>query len=139
MSSFLTQLNIRAAKDANMPTKPINQTHTKSKTLIPQIYNDWLRDSDGQRERARESTREVVDERDLDGAADDGVHPEPPTGAEYDSRDAWPEDCPQLRQIHLLKFSIHWNKRYESDFGDVFGFGRLFLRLSLLPATRVPA
>jgi hypothetical protein len=73
-----------------------------------------------------------VDEGDVNRAADDGVDPEPPAGAKYDSRNAWPEDYPQLYQIHLLKFSFHWNKCYESDLSDVFDFGRLFLSLSLL-------
>lgn len=38
------------------------------------------------------NTREIVDERDLDRAADDGVNPKPPSGAENCAGDPRAED-----------------------------------------------
>lgn len=88
MSSFLTQLNIKAAIDAKIPA--ITQTITFKNTiqsLITRMY----------RNRDRERTREIVDEGDFDGAAHDSVDPKPPTGSKYGSRHTGSKDCPQLR------------------------------------------
>lgn len=54
----------------------------------------------GIKREERVCTRKVVEERDGDGAADDGVHPEPPAGAEDGSGEAGAEDGPQFTYVH---------------------------------------
>lgn len=44
-------------------------------------------------------TRQVVEEGDLNGAADDGVNPEPPAGAEHRAGDAWSQDLPHQQEV----------------------------------------
>ena len=49
--------------------------------------------------RAPALTWKVVEEGDRDGAADDGVHPEPPSSPEDGPGHAWPDDPPQQRKV----------------------------------------
>jgi len=42
-------------------------------------------------------TREVMNERDCNGATNDGVDPKPPSSPKYRTSDCRTEDCPQLR------------------------------------------
>lgn len=53
-----------------------------------------------------------MEEGDLDGAADDGVDPEPPAGTEDGAGDAGTEDRPHLRQLH--------HRRTKRKFGNLF-------------------
>lgn len=76
------------------------QTIESNQTLINTIDNNYTET----KKKKKRLTRKVVDEGDRDGAANDGVHPEPPPGAEYGARHSWPEYCPQLWQIHFCDF-----------------------------------
>lgn len=84
MSSFLTQLNIKAARDAKIPqeVKKGQKTTVRSNDLNPnkEEYRIHRKKRDIGIENAR--TRKVMQEGNLDGTADDGVNPDPPAGAE---------------------------------------------------------
>lgn len=114
MSSFLTQLNISAAKEAKIPFKrrienpsiaALYHATRAQRRAKPQPSKSNPRTSythtrtHGEIE-ASARTGEVVHEGDRDGAAHDGVDPEPPPGAEHGAGDARPEDRPQFGQIH---------------------------------------
>lgn len=99
MSSFLTQLNIRAAKDAKIPEgrnerEKGNNYHKHNWTPNPNWENTMYTHKNEIIERERGRTGEVVDEGNLDRAADNGINPDPPAGAENGAGDARPKDCP---------------------------------------------
>lgn len=47
-----------------------------------------------------------MEEGDLDGAADDGVHPEPPAGAEHGTGDARAHDLPHQRAVVVHNLTV---------------------------------
>jgi hypothetical protein len=90
-----------AASDAKIPAErpqPTNHTHQlQSQIRVPHIQRGAA--SPRPNLRAPALTWEVVEEGDRDGAADDGVHPEPPSSPEDGPGHAWPDDPPQQRKV----------------------------------------
>lgn len=99
---FPNAVEHQSSKRREYAYKPNNYAHRR-KPWYSICKKMWPRASMG---GGRESTRQVVNEGNRDGAADDGVDPEPPACGKYSAGDAWPEDCPQFGQIHFLRFSI---------------------------------
>lgn len=60
-----------------------------------------------------------MEKGDLDGAADDGVDPKPPAGAEDGTGDARTEDRPQLCEIHLKEKTQLFVCLIEKESGEV--------------------
>lgn len=56
-----------------------------------------------------------MEEGDRDAAADDGVHPEPPTSPEDGPGHAWPDDPPQQRKVlHGRDLSLLTNSSHQA-------------------------
>jgi hypothetical protein len=89
-----------AASDAKIPANPHVQPHHTNE-VRPQSSHQGKGRVHQVRRLVEDFTltRKVVEERDLDGAADDGVHPEPPARAEDRAGHARPHDPPQQPQV----------------------------------------
>jgi hypothetical protein len=107
-----------AASDAKIPANPHAQQNQTTQ-LRPQSSHQRKGRIYQVRGLVRDLalTRKVVEERDLDGAADDGIYPEPPACAEDRAGHARPDDPPQQHQVlHGRDLSVLTNSSQQAIF-----------------------